>query len=159
MRFSSPSRAKFGAAATGATDFLRGNSTMAALMPTVNRLVALQKDCTAALPAMFSNCDILQFEGGQLVLATPNAALATRLKQQLPKLQADLQSRGWQITAIRLKMQVARSLPPVVHMRQLSLPGTAVDAFAELSEALPESAQNHDLIAALRAMVQRRRQP
>lgn len=158
MRFSSPSRAKFGAA-TGATDFLRGNSTMAALMPTVNRLVALQKDCAAALPAMFSNCDILQFDGGQLVLATPNAALATRLKQQLPKLQAELQSRGWQITAIRLKMQVGRSLPPVPHMRQLSLPGTAVDAFAELSDALPESPQNHDLIAALRAMVQRRRQP
>lgn len=56
-------------------DFLRGNATMASLMPTVTRLAALQ-GCARALPAMFEHCDILQFESGQLVLATPNAALA-----------------------------------------------------------------------------------
>lgn len=160
MRSHSPyqaTRGKSGPAATDATDFLRGNSTMAALMPTVNRLVALQKDCAAALPAMFSNCDILQFEGGQLVLATPNAAVAAKLKQQLPKLQAQLQTRGWQIDAIRLKVQVTKSLAPVVHTRQLELSGAAVSAFAELGDALPESPQNRTLIAALRAMVERRR--
>lgn len=152
-------RSKSGPAATGATEFLRSNSTMAALMPTVTRLVALQTDCARALPAMFAHCDILQYEAAQLVLATPNAALAAKLKQQLPKLQAALQGRGWQIEAIRLKVQVTKSLAPVVHMRELALPERAVTAFAELGETLPASPQNAALIAALRAMVQRRRTP
>lgn len=160
MRFSTPfhsPRGKKGPPAAGATDFLRGNSTMAALMPTVTRMAALQKDCAAALPAMFQQCDILQFEDSQLVLATPNAAVAAKLKQQLPKLQGALQGRGWQVTAIKLKVQVTKSLAPVVHTRQLSLSGAAVAAFAELGEALPATRQNQTLIAALRAMVERRR--
>lgn len=143
----------------GATDFLRGNATMASLMPAVNRMMALQKDCAGALPAMFRHCDILQFEAGQLVLATPTSAVAAKLKQQLPKLQAELEKRGWQIGAIRLKVQVTKSIAPVVHTRQLLLPTTAVSAFDELSNSLPESPQNSALIAALRAMVQRRREP
>jgi len=160
MRFSTPFnsvRGKKTPPASGATDFLRGNSTMAALMPTVTRMAALQKDCAATLPTMFQNCDILQFEDTQLVLATPNAAVAAKLKQQLPKLQSGLQARGWQVTAIKLKVQVTKSLAPVVHTRQLVLPGSAVSAFAALGDALPASEQNKTLIAALRAMVARRR--
>lgn len=148
-----------GQSATGIADLLRGNGPMAALMPAVKRMMSLQKDCAAALPAMFSSCDIVQFEGGQLVLATPNAAVAAKLKQQLPKLQAELEKRGWQIAAIRLKVQMARAPAPEVQMRQLLLPPVAVSAFDELSASLPESAQNKELIAALRNMVRRRREP
>jgi hypothetical protein len=150
-------RGKSAPAASGFTDFLR-RGTLAALMPTVNRLVALQKDCATILPAMFNNCDILLYEAGQLVLATPNAAMAAKLKQQLPKLQAELEKRGWQISAIRLKVQVTKSLPPVVHMRALELPDRAVTAFDELSKTLPPSPQNEKLIAALRSMVRRRQE-
>lgn len=157
--FYQSARYRSGPAVPGATDFLRGNATMAALMPTVNRLVALQKDCAGALPAMFSQCDILQFEAGVLVLATPNAAVAAKLKQQLPKLQATLEKRGWQIAAIKLKVQVIKSLAPIVHTRALVLPGKAMAALAELGDALPASPQNQTLIAALRAMVQRHREP
>lgn len=140
-----------------ASDFLRGNSPMAALMPAVIRMVALQKDCAQCLPAMFLHCDILQFEAAQLVLAIPNAALAAKLKQQLPKLQADLQQRGWQVETIRLKVQMRKSINPVVQMRELSLPEAAVDAMEQLSTALPASAANADLIAALQNLVRRRR--
>ena len=130
---------------------------MASLMPTAMRMAQLQKDCAAALPPMFASVDIAQFEEGALVLATPNAAVAAKLKQQVPKLQATLLGRGWQVTSIRLKVMVGKSIPPVVHTRQLLLPTTAVAAFAELSDALDDSPQNATLIAALRAMVQRRR--
>ena len=142
----------------GATDFLRRSGTMAALMPAVTRMMALQKDCAQALPTMFSHCDIVQFQEGQLVLAIPNAALAAKLKQQLPKLQTELEKRGWHIAAIKLKVQVTKSLAPVVLMRSLELPNRAVSAFAELGETLPDSPQHKSLIAALRAMVARRRQ-
>jgi Dna[CI] antecedent, DciA len=141
----------------GATDFLRSNSGLASLLPTAMRMASLQKDCAASLPAMFSNCDVLSFEDTQLVLATPTSAVAAKLKQQLPKLQAALQKRGWQVTAIRLKVQVTRSIAPVVHTHQLVLPQTALSAFEELGESLPATAQNATLIAAVKAMAARRR--
>jgi hypothetical protein len=141
----------------GATEFLRSNHGLASLLPTAMRMASLQQDCAASLPPMFGNCDVLSFEEGQLVLATPSSAVAAKLKQQVPKLQAALLKRGWQINHIRLKVQVTRSMPPVVHTHQLVLPETAVAAFAELGDALPATPQNATLIAAVKAMAARRR--
>ena len=130
---------------------------MAALLPTAMRMASLQSDCAKALPAMFNNCDVLSFEDALLVLATPSSAVAAKLKQQLPKLQAALQQRGWQVVDIKLKVQVTRSIAPVVHTRQLVLPSTAKSAFEELGEALAPTEQNATLIAAVKAMAARRR--
>jgi hypothetical protein len=139
------------------TDFLRKNEKMAALLPTAMRMASLQADCAKELPPMFGNCDVLSFENAHLVLATPSSAVAAKLKQQLPKLQGALHKRGWQIDDIKLKVQVTRSLPPVVHTRQLLLPSTAVSAFSELGETLPQTKENATLIAAVKAMAARRR--
>lgn len=141
----------------GATDFLSGNARMASLLPTAMRMGRLQKDCADALPAMFAHCDVLSFEEAKLVLAVPTSAVAAKLKQQLPKLQATLQLRGWQIDSIKLKVQVTRSIAPVVHTRQLDFPPTAVQAFDELGQSLPDTPQNARLIAAIRAMVSRQK--
>ncbi|MNR80556.1 hypothetical protein D3C72_112810 [compost metagenome] len=143
--------------AKGAAEFLRSHDKLAALLPTVTRMASLQKDCAAALPAMFAHCAVLQFEANQLVLSTPNAALAARLKQQLPKLQDELLQRGWQVNAIRLKVQVAKSLIKSTASKQLVLPQQALSAFAELNGALDDTPQNQTLKAALAAMMQRHR--
>ena len=140
-----------------ATDFLRRNDKMAALLPAAMRMASLQKDCATALPSMFGNCDVLSFEGGKLVLAVPSSAVAAKLKQQVPKLQGALQKKGWAVEDIKLKVQVIRAMPPVVHTRQLLLPTTAVSAFEELGNTLPDTPQNATLIAALKAMAARRR--
>jgi hypothetical protein len=164
MRFTSPNQRPIHIYGTrirqtshGATDFLSANARMASLLPTAMRMGSLQKDCAAALPPMCGNCDVLSFEDGQLVLATPTSAVAAKLKQQLPKLQAALLKRGWQINNIRLKVQVTRSIAPVVHTRTLHMPETAVTAFEELGDALPDTPQNARLIAAIKAMAARRR--
>jgi len=141
----------------GATTFLSGNAKMASLLPTAMRMASLQKDCADALPPMFGNCDVLSFEDAQLVLATPTSAVAAKLKQQLPQLQAALTKRGWQVNNVKLKVQVTRSIAPPVHTHQLSFPPTAVAAFAELGDNLPATAQNASLIAAIKAMAARRR--
>src|SRR4051794_26402534 len=91
-----------------ATDFLRSHEQMASLLPAATRMIALQKDCGLIHPALLDTCAVAQFESGQLVLLTPNAAIAAKLKQQLPKLQEGLLKRGWQVNAIRLKVQVSR---------------------------------------------------
>jgi hypothetical protein len=139
----------------GAADFLRAHDKMASILPTVTRMAALQADCATALPAMFNYCTVLSYETEQLVLATPNAAIASKLKQQLPKLQDALRKRGWQISAIRLKVQVPQEIVKKEIVKQLQLPSHAVSALANLDSALEDTLQNKTLKAALATMVRR----
>ncbi|GAC1406636.1 MAG: hypothetical protein NVSMB6_03180 [Burkholderiaceae bacterium] len=140
-----------------AADFLRAHDKMAALMPSVTRMVALQKACATALPSMFDTCVVLQFEEGQLVLSTPTAALASRLKQQAPKLQETLLAQGWQVHSIRLKVQVVAISRRAKQVFPPTLPSIATVAFTQLGAALPDSPRNHSLKAAIEAMVRRQK--
>ncbi|HEX8956989.1 MAG TPA: DciA family protein, partial [Burkholderiaceae bacterium] len=128
------------------------------LLPAAARLVALQKDCAAILPTQFAWCSPLAFENGQLTIAIPNAALAAKLKQQLPKLQDNLLKRGWQVIAIRLKVQVVKEVIKPAKTPHPGLPAGAVAAFARLEESLEKSPQNNSLKKALQNLVQKRTQ-
>jgi hypothetical protein len=138
-------------------DFLRANDRMASLLPAALRMADLQRDVGQALPAIANNCDVLSFQEGVLTLAVPSSAVAARLKQQMPKLQSTLLARGWQVTSTRLKVQVTRAMPPQVETRVLALPPTAVDAFEELGDALPDTPQNAALVAAIKRLAAKRR--
>ncbi|WP_354565233.1 DciA family protein [Herbaspirillum seropedicae] len=140
----------------GAADFLRSNSTMAALLPALARMGTLQQSVAAALPAMFAACQILHFEAGVLVMSAPNAALAARLKQQLPRLQDRLLKDGWQVNSIRIKVQVGRIEPPPAPKRVLELTEDALSSFAELSSNLARDPRSQGLKDAIDAMLQRR---
>jgi hypothetical protein len=144
-------------AAQGATDFLRADDKIASLLPTVARMIALQKDCAAILPEMFSACAVLQFDSGQLTLSTPNAALAAKLKQKLPKLQDALLQHNWQVSAIRLKVQVNNNVNTAIACKQIQLPAQAVSALATLNVALEETPRNAALRAAIDMMISRHR--
>lgn len=143
--------------AQGATDYLRANEKMASLLPTVARMIALQKDCAAILPEMFNACTVLQFDSDQLTLSIPNAALAAKLKQKLPKLQDSLLQHGWQVNVIRLKVQVSNTLEKYVATKQLLLSDQAVSSLAALHNALEKSPRNAALKAAIDAMIRRHR--
>jgi hypothetical protein len=157
MRFNSSNFSIKRHTPVGATDFLRRDDKMAALLPAIQRMAALQKDCAAALPAMFKYCEILAFQDGQLILSLPNASLAAKLKQQVPKLQETLAQRGWQVTAVKLKVLMTKPAEIKEQMISLSLSEAAVEAFDQLGTDLEQTPQNASLIAALRAMVARRR--
>jgi hypothetical protein len=159
MRFNSSNVSINRRTPVGATDFLRRDDKLAALLPGIERMAALQKDCAAALPAMFKHCEILAFENEQLTLALPNASLAAKLKQQIPKLQETLARRGWQVAGVKLKVQMTKPAEIKEKMRALSLPEAAVTAFDALGDTLEDTPQNATLIAALRSMVARRRVP
>lgn len=143
--------------AQGATDYLRADDKMASLLPTVARMIALQKDCAAILPEMFNACSVLQFDSDQLTLSIPNAALAAKLKQKLPKLQDSLKQHGWQVSAIRLKVQVGNNLSKPLPPKQLSLPTQAVSALATLNTVLEDSPRNAALRAAIDMLISRHR--
>ena len=157
MRFNSSNISLKRPTAVGATDFLRRHDRMAALLPAIERMARLQKDCAQCLPAMFKHCEILAFEDGQLLLSLPTTALAAKLKQQLPKLQETLAQRGWQVQGVKLKVQMAKPAQIKEKMRALELPPAAVEAFDQLSAELEASPQNSALIDAVKAMVARRR--
>ena len=139
----------------GVTDFLQSHDKLGNLLPTVNRLATLQKACAAALPVLFETCTVLHLDAGQLVLAAPNAAIASKLRQNLPKLQDILCKQGWQVSAIRLKVQVGNISEKSITSKQLVLPSRAISALAALEGALEPSSRNEALKAALRAMVMR----
>ncbi|WP_102663287.1 MULTISPECIES: DciA family protein [Herbaspirillum] len=140
----------------GAADFLRSNSTMAALLPALARMGTLQQSVAASLPAMFAACQILQFEAGVLVMSAPNAALAARLKQQTPRLQDRLLKDGWQVNSIRIKVQVGKTAPPPPPKRVLELTEGALSSFAELSSTLASDPRSQGLKEAIDAMIRRR---
>jgi hypothetical protein len=143
----------------GATDFLRANDRLAALMPTALRVGNLQRDVKNILPPMYAGCDVLSFQDGALTLAVPSSAVAAKLKQQLPKLQAGLQKKGWQVENVRIKIQMRPNVPVRDEPKPstLTLPSTAVEAFEELGESLPETPQNAALIAAIKRLAERRK--
>lgn len=143
--------------AQGATDFLRAHDKIAPLLPAVARMAALEKDCAAILPDMFNGCAVLQFESDQLTLSTPNAALAAKLKQILPKLKDALLKHGWQVNAIRLKVQVTKSVGKSTASKRLIMPIQALSALSSLSTRLEETPRNATLIAALNTLVKRHR--
>lgn len=144
-------------AAQEVAHFLRRHERMAALMPTAQRIVDLQKECTLLLPAMFRECAVLRFEAGELVLSLPHTALAARLKQQLPQLQLALQKRGWQVNSIQMKVQVGSTTPKTVHCKEVFLPETALNSLEALHQQLEDTPRNAALKAALDAMLKRHR--
>ena len=144
-------------AAQDAASYLGANEKMAALLPAVKRMAKLQGACAAILPDMFGYCEVLLCSADQLVLGVPNASVAAKLKNRLPKLQESLAAQGWQINTIRLKVQVRASIPAPAPVKQLHLPQRAVSALAELGETLEDSPRNAALRAAIAAMVGRHR--
>lgn len=141
----------------GAVDFLGANEKMASLLPAVARIAALQKDCAAILPESYTACEVLQFEAGNLVLAVPSAALAAKLKQTLPSLRESLLKRGWQVNAIKLKVQVGRPVPQTRPPKQIALPQIAIESLQTLEQSLEKKPHNDALRRALQAMVRRHR--
>lgn len=141
-----------------AASYLGANEKIALLLPAARRMAQLQQVCAAILPDMFGHCEVLQCSAGQLVLGVPNASVAAKLKNRLPKLQESLAAQGWQIDAIRLKVQVrASNVARPAPAKQLRLPQQAVSALADLADTLEDTPRNAALRAAVAAMVGRHR--
>ena len=140
-----------------AMDFLQSHDRVGSLLPTAARLAQLQQACERLQPGVFANCRVVQLNNGQLQIAVPNAALATRLRQQLPKLMTALREQGWPVEDIRLKVQVMPAQlpePPRAPKRPLS--HAALASFAALEKSLDAEPRNQSLRDALRALLQRR---
>ena len=142
--------------ASEATQFLQYHDKLAALMPAVRRHIKLQKQCQEILPMLFEYCEVLNLSEAQLVLAAPNASLASKLKQHLPNLQSQLVQRGWEINAIKIKVQVKKTIEKPAPIKQAHLSNNAKLAFENLKLSLPTSNQNQGLQEALETLLKNR---
>ncbi len=139
-------------------DFLQAHDRLGALLPTASRLAQLQTVCEILQPQAFAACRVVNVSNGQLQVAVPNAALATRLRQQLPRLLSGLRDKGWPVEEIRLKVQVMpERLPAPPAPKKRDLPRTALQSFAALETSLDTDPRNEGLRSALRALLQRSR--
>ena len=81
--------------------------------PTLAKLTALTRDSSDRLkaielliPAAFrSTVHAGPIDGDSWCLLVSSNAAAAKIRQLLPALQAHLRSRGWEVNAIRLKVQ------------------------------------------------------
>ena len=140
-----------------ALDFLQSAEKLGALLPTASRLAQLQQACARLQPQVFAACHVVNLDNGQLQIAVPNAALATRLRQQLPRLVAGLRENGWPVEEIRLKVQVMpERLPAPPAATKRPLPPSALNSFADLESSLDSDPRNEALRDALRQLLARR---
>jgi hypothetical protein len=81
--------------------------------PTLARLAALARESSDRLraitpllpPGLRPQVQAGPIEGDSWCLLVPHAAAAAKLRQLLPALEAHLRTKGWQVNAIRLKVQ------------------------------------------------------
>ena len=111
----------------------------AALRAGVEQIVSLESDLTRLLPDYLAKSVEPGFiKEGVLTLFAAHNALAARLRHLEPSLLADLQSRGWAVNTlkVRVRPQPVKEPPPV---KQARMSPVGADALRELSEALAPS--------------------
>jgi hypothetical protein len=125
-------------------ELLQQTQSIHALLPAVERHLALQRDLALVLQPWLNQmqhttraqgqdlCCVLRLEQGVLTLGVPNAALAARLRQILPRLEAGLGQRGWKVSAIRLRVQQEIFAAESTACAPKALPRAGLAAFSEL---------------------------
>lgn len=84
--------------------------------PALARLMELSQDSSARLkaiesliPSSLRPCvQAGPIDGGNWCLLVDNNAVAAKIRQILPALESHLRVKGWEITSIRLKVQISR---------------------------------------------------
>jgi hypothetical protein len=84
--------------------------------PSFARLAELTRESSARLkasetiipPALHSSIKAGPIDGSTWCLLVDNNASAAKIRQLVPSLTAHLRSKGWEVTSIRLRVQIAR---------------------------------------------------
>ena len=107
-------------------DFYLGSSdSLRSLTRAAQRIAELQRVLLDnAPPALTRHCRVKQLRDGTLTLLAENAAIAAKLKQLAARLLTSYQKQRWQVTAIRIEVQVTQTAPDLAqkpNSRRLSI--------------------------------------
>ena len=126
---------------------LSGNPELRPLLGQAQALTALQRQFNGVAlpylgPHLAQSCQVLGLHpdthGDTLVIAVANATIAAKLRQLAPQLVILLQNSGWQVSGIRVRVQVSfAGSPAKTPPRKLGV--AAHSALQELSSTLKDS--------------------
>jgi hypothetical protein len=134
---------------------IENTAGLSALTRTMQRLAALQRLYVVCAPPDLARASrVVGDRDGMLVIAADNGAIATKLKQLVPRLLKKLQKQSAEVTGIRVQVQVNKVTPATAIRADPSpLPVDLIDNFDELSKQVKDP----DLRAALARFAARRR--
>jgi hypothetical protein len=113
------------------------------LLPTLERLARLQDDLSACLPETIKRrVKVVSLSDDSLAVAVGSAALATKLRQTVPRIEAGLAARGWKVNAIQIRVQPETNLDNSTSYRKKPksavVSSQASQSLAALSEQLED---------------------
>lgn len=92
--------------------FLKSSTGLRRLADEARRTAELQQVFQRTAPEPLAQaCRVKQLCAETLLLLAENAAIAAKLKQLFPRLLTSYQKLGWQITSIRVEVQVREAAP------------------------------------------------
>jgi hypothetical protein len=110
-----------------------------ALNREIRHLMALQSVLAEVLPGnLATSAKVALLKAGEMILFADNGAVAAKLRQITPRILISLRQRGYEITGIRLQVQVSIRDNPLPQ-KQISLSSEARNAIDLLSERLTAS--------------------
>ncbi len=90
----------------------RESETLGRLCELAQESAQRLKSVESLIPGALRSCvQPGPIEGSVWCLLMANNAAAAKIKQLLPALEAHLRSKGWEVTAIRLKVQPGQPIP------------------------------------------------
>lgn len=138
-RFSPYSRSQAVRLPQPVADVLNRTDAFAPLRAGVEQIAAMERDLAQLLPDYLAASVEPGFvKDGTLVLFAAHNALAARLRHLEPRLVADLQARGWALSALRIRVrpQAVKEQPLPKQARMTPVGASALQA---LAETLPPS--------------------
>lgn len=110
-----------------------------ALNREIRQLMVLQSILAEVLPGnLATSANVALLKAGEMILFADNGAAAAKLRQITPRVLISLRQRGYDITGIRLQVQVSIRDNPLPQ-KQISLSSEARNAIDLLSERLKAS--------------------
>jgi hypothetical protein len=124
-------------------DHLQRDAAADRIVPAALRLLDIEQHLRDLLPSALAGAvNVCQLHDGELLLSIQSAALATKLRQALPRLQEGLTGRGWKVSSILLTVQPAISANESGIYRKSEaargIPRQALVAWSEILGTMPE---------------------
>jgi hypothetical protein len=121
--------------------YLNSSNSLRRLTDEARRIAELQRVFMKIAPQPLTQaCCVRQLRAGILSLLAENAAIAAKLKQLLPRLLTSYQKLGWQVTAIRVEVQVRNATSEVATRRSTKhLSTESIKYLEQLAAGLEDS--------------------
>jgi hypothetical protein len=137
-------------------ELLVGSEELKALSSRTRRLRELQTLYLRSAPRELADSSrVKSYRTGTLCISADNGAVAAKLKQLAPTLLSSIRKNDAEITAIRIEVQVGRSLSAETRRAKKDVPDQALREFEELAERVDGTG----LKLALANLIRRRRSP